>query len=142
MCPGIGIGFDDEAAAMATGLASGQFGDSDFNTHYFSLAGDNIDDKITGALYRSRPAGPPSAAGWTACSSASPPTVKVDLVNNALTGEADYYSGDYAINISALGDVISNGFNLPNFMSKIDSQFPRFALAFDIANYRRPWPPR
>src|SRR5690606_12514764 len=60
-----------------------------------------------------------------------------DLVNNSLTGGADYYSGDYAINVGALGGgVISNSFNLPNFMSEVDAQFPRTFLSFDIPTYQ------
>jgi hypothetical protein len=34
---------------LQTGLAQGLFKASDFNTHYYSRAGDNIDDKISGA---------------------------------------------------------------------------------------------
>lgn len=136
--PNVDIDFDD-GRDLATGLANGQFGDSDFNTHYFSLAGDNIDDKITGASFKGRWA---TERGWLDNVqfgvTYTDRKKSRDLVNNALTGGADYYSGDYAINVGALGgDVISNSFSLPNFMSKVDSQFPRHFLAFDIANYQK-----
>jgi TonB-dependent receptor len=58
-------------------------------------------------------------------------------VNNALTGGADYYSGPNAINVGALGDVISHSFSLPNFMNEVDATFPRNFLAFDIDAYQK-----
>ncbi|MDQ1155501.1 TonB-dependent receptor [Brevundimonas sp. SORGH_AS_0993] len=123
---------------LAAGLAAGQFKDADFNTHYFSLAGDNIDDEITGAAVNGA-----WTSGWRWLE-----TVKFgvnytdrkksrDLINNALTGGADYYSGANAINVGALGGgVISDSFSLPNFMNKVGSDFPRSFLGFDIATYQ------
>lgn len=135
--PNVTVDFDD-GRDLASGLANGEFSDSDFNTHYFSLAGDNIEDEITGAAFNGRWF---AGRGWldnvqfgvnyTDRNKAR------DLVNNALTGGADYYSGNYAINVGALGgNVISNSFNLPNFMSEVGSSFPRTFLAFDIASYQ------
>src|SRR6185295_1446583 len=46
--PNVVVDFDD-GRELAGGLASGDFGGSDFNTHYMELRGDNIDDEITGA---------------------------------------------------------------------------------------------
>lgn len=136
--PNVTVDFDD-GRDLASGLAKGQFGDSDFNTHYFSLAGDNIDDKITGASFKGRWA---AEHGWLDNVqfgvTYTDRTKSRDLVNNALTGGADYYSGNYAINVGALGgDVISNSFSLPNFMSEVDAQFPRTFLAFDVASYQK-----
>jgi TonB-dependent receptor len=136
--PNVTVDFDD-GRDLATGLANGQFKDSDFNTHYFSLAGDNIDDKITGASFKGKWE---TQRGWLHNVqfgvTYTDRTKSRDLVNNALTGGADYYSGNYAINVGALGgDVVSNSFSLPNFMSKVDSQFPRTFLAFDVANYQK-----
>ena len=136
--PNVTVDFDD-GRDLATGLANGQFKDSDFNTHYFSLAGDNIDDKITGASFKGKWE---TQRGWLHDVqfgvTYTDRTKSRDLVNNALTGGADYYSGNYAINVGALGgDVVSNSFSLPNFMSKVDSQFPRTFLAFDVANYQK-----
>ena len=48
--PDVQVTFDDGRDLVA-GLADGAFGPSDFNTHYFSLGGDNIDDKITGLSF-------------------------------------------------------------------------------------------
>ncbi len=136
--PNVTVDFDD-GRDLASGLAKGQFSDSDFNTHYFSLAGDNIDDKITGASFKGRWA---AEHGWLDNVqfgvTYTDRTKSRDLVNNALTGGADYYSGNYAINVGALGgDVISNSFSLPNFMSEVDAQFPRTFLAFDVASYQK-----
>ena len=59
-----------------------------------------------------------------------------DLVNNTLNGGADYYSGDFAINVADLGgDVISHSFHLPHFMNDVNADFPRTFLAFDVPNY-------
>ncbi len=122
---------------LSSGLASGQFGASDFNTHYMSLSGDNVDDKITGA----------SLAGKWAVDShgldvlqfgiaATNRSKSRDLINNDLTGGADYYSGSNAINVAALGgNVLSQSFTLPNFMSGVNSNFPRSFLGFDVPNY-------
>lgn len=136
--PNVTVDFDD-GRDLASGLAKGQFHDSDFNTHYFSLAGDNIDDKITGASFKGNWA---IKRGWLDNVqfgvNYTDRTKSRDLVNNALTGGADYYSGNYAINVGALGGkVVSNSFSLPNFMSEVDANFPRTFLAFDIASYQQ-----
>ena len=136
--PNITVDFDD-GRDLASGLAKGQFSDSDFNTHYFSLAGDNIDDEITGASFKGKW---DTKRGWLDNVqfgvNYTDRTKSRDLVNNALTGGADYYSGNYAINVGALdGTVISNNFTLPNFMSEVDAQFPRTFLAFDVAAYQK-----
>lgn len=122
---------------LSSGLAKGEFGPSDFNTHYFELGGDNIDDRINGA----------SLAGNLFVDRLHVDDLKFginftdrrkarDLVNNTFTGGADYYSGDNAINVGDLaGDVISHRFTLPNFMSGVHSIFPRSFLAFDIPTY-------
>lgn len=135
--PDVTINFDD-GRDLSNGLANGEFTDSDFNTHYFSLAGDNIEDEITGAAFNGR---------WTARMgwldnvqfgvNYTDRRKSRDLVNNSLTGGADYYSGDYAINVGDLGGgVISNSFTFPNFMSEVNAKFPRTFLAFDVASYQ------
>lgn len=135
--PNVTVDFDD-GRDLASGLANGEFSDSDFNTHYFSLAGDNIQDEITGAAFNGRWF---AGRGWLDNVqfgfNYTDRKKSRDLVNNALTGGADYYSGNYAINVGALGgNVISNSFTLPNFMSEVGSNFPRTFLAFDIASYQ------
>lgn len=135
--PNVTVDFDD-GRDLASGLANGEFSDSDFNTHYFSLEGDNIEDEITGAAFNGRWA---AARGWLDNVqfgvTYTDRKKSRDLVNNSLTGGADYYSGNYAINVGDLGgDVISNNFNLPNFMSEVGSNFPRTFLSFDIASYQ------
>jgi len=134
--PNVEATFDDGRDLIA-GLANGQFGADDFNTHYFSLAGDNIDDRITGG----------SVAGELFVGALGIDRLKFgvnrtdrrkarDLVNNSITGGADYYSGPNAINVGALGgNVISHSFTLPNFMSGVSSVFPRSFLAFDVPSY-------
>ncbi|RYG15912.1 MAG: TonB-dependent receptor, partial [Caulobacteraceae bacterium] len=135
--PNVTVDFDD-GRDLAQGLANGEFGDSDFNTHYFSLEGDNIDDEITGAAFN----GTWSAEmGWLDNVqfgvNYTDRKKSRDLINNSLTGGADYYSGNYAINVGDLGGgVISNSFTLPNFMSEVSGNFPRSFLAFDIATYQ------
>src|SRR5690606_35822606 len=119
------------------GLANGEFGADDFNTHYFCLAGDNIDDRITGG----------SVAGELFVGELGIDRLKFgvtrtdrrtarDLINNAITGGGDYYSGDHAIHVSDLsGSVLSRTFNLPNFMDGVSSVFPRSFLSFDVPGY-------
>ncbi|GGZ32994.1 TonB-dependent receptor [Asticcacaulis endophyticus] len=135
--PNVDVNFDD-GRDLATGLANGAFSDSDFNTHYFSLSGDNIEDEITGTTF---------AADWTVGRgwiesvefgvSRTDRKKSRDLVNNSLTGGADYYSGNYAINVGDLGGgVVSQSFALPNFMDEVSSDFPRTFLAFDVPAYQ------
>lgn len=136
--PNVTVDFDD-GRDLASGLANGQFSDADFNTHYFSLAGDNIDDEITGASFTGKWA---ASRGWLDNVqfgvTYTDRKKSRDLVNNALTGGADYYSGNYAINVGALdGTVISRSFSLPNFMDEVSADFPRNFLAFDVASYQR-----
>ncbi len=122
---------------LSAGLAANKFGPSDFNTHYMSLAGDNIDDKISGAAVDGQ---------WSVDKffldqirfgiNATNRAKSRDLINNSLTGGSDYYSGANAINVADLGgNVISHSFTLPNFMDKVEGNFPRSFLAFDVPNY-------
>lgn len=134
--PNVQASFGD-GRDLVTGLANNQFGAGDFNTHYFSLAGDNIDDRVTGG----------SLAGELFVGELGINKLKFgvnrtdrrksrDLVNNAITGGADYYSSGNAINVGDLGgNVLSHSFNLPNFMSGVGSVFPRTFLAFDVPAY-------
>jgi len=135
--PNVLVNFAD-GRELISGLDKGQFKDSDFNTHYFSLAGDNIDDKITGGSFKGSWAIDKGWLGGVLFGVNYTDRKKSrDLVNNALTGGADYYSGNYAINVGALGgSVISNSFSLPNFMDEVDASFPRTFLAFDIPKYQ------
>jgi len=122
---------------LSSGLANGEFGPSDFNTHYFQLGGDNIDDRINGA----------SLGGNLFVDKFHVDDLKFginftdrrkarDLVDNTVNGGADYYSGQYAINVGDLGgNVLSHRFTLPNFMSGVHSNFPRSFMAFDIPGY-------
>lgn len=135
--PSVTVDFDD-GRDLTSGLANGEFNEADFNTHYFSLAGDNIDDEINGASFAGKWL---ANRGWIDNVqfgvSLTDRKKSRDLVNNSLTGGADYYSGNYAINVGDLGgDVISHSFTLPNFMSEVDSDFPRTFLAFDIEAYQ------
>jgi iron complex outermembrane recepter protein len=134
--PDVVVDFDD-GRELTGGLADGEFGASDFNTHYMELRGDNIDDKITGATVGGQLDF--EKAGFKAIKfgvSLTDRKKSRDLINNTLNGGADYYSGDNAINVADLGgDVISHAFHLPNFMSEVNANFPRSFLAFDVPNY-------
>ena len=134
--PNVYTHFDD-GRDLSTGLANGQFGASDFNTHYMELRGDNIKDEITGGvlggdLFVDRFGIDNIKFGV----SLTDRSKRRDLVNNTLNGGADYYSGNYAINVGDLGgNVLSHTFTLPEFMNKVNSHFPRSFLAFDVPNY-------
>lgn len=122
---------------LQTGLAQGLFKASDFNTHYFSLAGDNVDDKITGA----------SVAGVWKLDRFNVDALKFglsqtdrkksrDLVDNSFNSGADYYSGSYAINVGTLGgNVINQTLSPSGFLSGVSGNFPRNFLGFDIPSY-------
>lgn len=134
--PDVDVAFDD-GRDLIDGLADGAFGPSDFNTHYFSLGGDNIDDKITGLSFGgdwSTLMGPLESVLFGVTYNSREKSR--ELVNNSLTGGADYYSGNYAINVGDLGgNVISRSLALPNFMSGVDAAFPRSFLSFDVPGY-------
>jgi iron complex outermembrane recepter protein len=122
---------------LSSGLAQGLFTAQDFNTHYMSLAGDNIDDKITGATLSGELAIDSHGVDLLHFGVAATDRKKSrDLINNDLTGGAEYYSGDNAINVAALGgNVVSHSFTLPHFMSDVHSNFPKSFLAFDVPAY-------
>lgn len=122
---------------LQSGLAQGLFKASDFNTHYFSLAGDNVDDKITGA----------SLGGVWKLDRFNIDALKFglsqtdrkksrDLVDNSFNSGADYYSGNYAINVGTLGgNVINQTLSPSGFLSGVSGNFPRNFLGFDIPSY-------
>jgi len=101
------------------------------------LRGDNIEDEINGASLGGSYS--IEKAGIRALQFGVVATKREklrDLINNTLNGGADYYSGSNAINVGDLdGNVISHSFNLPNFMSDVNAQFPRTFLAFDVPTY-------
>jgi TonB-dependent receptor len=136
--PNVTTTFDD-GRDLSTGLANGQFNDSDFNTHYMELRGDNIKDEITGGTV----AGKLYVGEWGIDSlnfgmTRTERSKRRDLVNNTLNGGADYYSVDNAINVADLGGgVLDRTLSLPNFMNKVGSSFPRSFLGFDVPNYLR-----
>ena len=136
--PNVTTTFDD-GRDLSTGLANGQFNDSDFNTHYMELRGDNIKDEITGGTL----AGKLYVGEWGIDSlnfgmTRTERSKRRDLVNNTLNGGADYYSVDNAINVADLGGgVLDRTLSLPNFMNKVGSSFPRSFLGFDVPNYLR-----
>lgn len=122
---------------LQTGLAQGLFGASDFNTHYFSLAGDNIDDKIGGAT---------GNLEWKLDRfyidqlkfglSQTNRKKSRDLINNAFTAGDGHYSGANAINVGTLGgNVINQTLSPKGFLDGVSGNFPRTFLGFDINNY-------
>ena len=122
---------------LQTGLAQGLFTAKDFNTHYFSLAGDNIDDKISGAT---------GNLEWKLDRfnidqlkfglSETHRKKSRDLVNNAFNAGDGHYSGANAINVGTLGGNVINQTLSPNgFLDGVSGNFPRSFLGFDINNY-------
>jgi iron complex outermembrane recepter protein len=134
--PNVTVNFDD-GRELTSGLANGEFGGSDFNTHYMELRGDNIEDEITGATIAGKLNIENFGVKALQFGVSTTKREKLrDLVNNTLNGGADYYSGENAINVGDLdGDVISHTFTLPHFMNDVNADFPRTFLAFDVPNY-------
>ncbi len=125
----------DDGRDLSNGLANDQFTGSDFNTHYFSLAGDNIDDRIIGAsvsgdllVNRGFVDGLKFGVNSTERRKAR------DLVDNSFGG-ADYYSGANAINVGVLGGDVLSAFHLSNFMTGVNANFPHSFLSFDVPGY-------
>jgi iron complex outermembrane receptor protein len=136
--PNVEVTFDD-GRDLTSGLANDEFGAADFNTHYMELGGDNIEDEVTGATLSGNWALDKSWMHGLRFGLVATERDKMrDLVNNTLNGGADYYSGDFAINVAELGgDVISHSFTLPHFMNDVNADFPRTFLAFDVPNYQQ-----
>ncbi|USX29422.1 TonB-dependent receptor [Oxalobacteraceae bacterium OTU3CINTB1] len=122
---------------LQSGLAQGLFKASDFNTHFYSRAGDNIDDRIRGAT---------ASAEWKLDRfnisqlnfglSQTNRKKSRDMVNNAFNGGQDHYSGQNAIDVGTLGgNVINQTLTPKGFLSGVGGNFPRSFLGFDIANY-------
>lgn len=122
---------------LQSGLAQGLFTANDFNTHYYSRAGDNIDDRIGGATLD---------ADWKVDRfnvdrlkfglSHTNRKKSRDMINNAFNAGADHYSGENAINVGDLGgNVINQTFTPRGFLSGVSGNFPRSFLGFDIDNY-------
>jgi len=122
---------------LQSGLAQGLFNASDFNTHYYGRAGDNIDDRIGGAALN---------AEWKqdrfnidqfkfGLSQTNRKKTR-EMINNAFNAGQDHYSGENAINVGALGgNVINQTFTPDGFLSGVSGNFPRSFLGFDVNNY-------
>jgi len=136
--PNVGINFDD-GREWIQGLKDGDFNESDFDTHYFGLSGDNIQDAINGGTL----SGDLFLGKWNVDHvkfgvSLTDRRKSRDLVNNAFNGGENYYSGDNKINVADLdGDIIDQTLSPPNFMDGVTSSFPRNFLGFDVPSYIR-----
>ncbi|HVJ37247.1 MAG TPA: TonB-dependent receptor [Stenotrophomonas sp.] len=136
--PNVGINFDD-GREWIQGLQNGDFNESDFDTHYFGLSGDNIQDEINGGTL----SGDLFLGKWNVDHvkfgvSLTDRRKTRDLVNNAFNGGENYYSNDNKINVADLdGDIIDQTLSPPNFMSGVSSSFPRNFLGFDVPSYIR-----
>lgn len=136
--PNVGINFDD-GREWIQGLENGDFNESDFDTHYFGLSGDNIQDEINGGTL----SGDLFLGKWNVDHvkfgvSLTDRRKTRDLVNNAFNGGENYYSNDNKINVADLdGDIIDQTLSPPNFMSGVSSSFPRNFLGFDVPSYIR-----
>ena len=134
--PDINVNFND-GRTLANGLANNQFVPSDFNTHYFELSGDNVDDRILGA----------SEAAVLQIDKLHVDQLKFgvsltsrkktrNLIDNDFNNGANYFSDEQAINIAALGgNIINRTISPPHFMEGVSGNFPRTFLGFDINNY-------
>jgi TonB-dependent receptor len=134
--PDISVNFDD-GRTLSNGLANGQFTAADFNTHYFELSGDNVDDRILGA----------SEAAVLQIDKFHVDQLKFGvsltsrkktrkLVDNDFNNGANYFSDQQAINLAALGgNILNRSFTPPNFMQGVGGNFPRTFLGFDIDAY-------
>ena len=122
---------------LQSGLAQGLFSGKDFNTHFYSRAGDNIDDRIGGATVN---------ADWKVDRysidylrfglSQTNRKKSRDMINNAFNSGQDHYSGENAINVGALGgDVINQTLSPKGFLSGVNGNFPRSFLGFDVDSY-------
>ena len=134
--PDVTVSFDD-GRDLSTGLANGQFGASDFNTHYFELSGDNVDDRILGASEAAVLQIDKAHVDQLKFGVAYTSRKKVrNLIDNDFNNGANYYSGDDAINVASLGgNVLDQHLSLPNFMQGVSGNFPRDFLSFDTNNY-------
>ena len=134
--PNISTTFAD-GRDLINGLAGGQFGASDFNTHYLGLSGDNIDDKIRGLTLNGAWAVDRFNVDQIQFGVQSTRRDKHrDLVDNAINGGENYYSGANAINVGQLGgNVLDQHLSPPNFMNGVSGSFPRSFLGFDVPNY-------
>lgn len=122
---------------LQSGLDQGLFKDSDFNTHFYGRAGDNIKDRIGGATVN---------AEWKqdrfhidqlkfGLSQTNRKKTR-DMINNAFNAGQDHYSGENAINVGALGgDVINQTLSPSGFLSGVSGNFPRSFLGFDVDSY-------
>jgi TonB-dependent receptor len=122
---------------LQSGLAQGLFSGKDFNTHFYSRAGDNIDDRIGGATVN---------ADWKVDRynidylrfglSQTNRKKSRDMINNAFNSGQDHYSGENAINVGALGgNVINQTLSPKGFLSGVNGNFPRSFLGFDVDSY-------
>ena len=122
---------------LQSGLAQGLFKPGDFNTHFYGRSGDNIDDKIDGVKVN----GELKLERFNVDRlkfglSQTNRTKKRDMINNAFNGGQDYYSGENAINLGALGgNVINQVYTPSGFLSGVSGNFPRSFLGFDVNNY-------
>ena len=134
--PDVSVSFDD-GRDLATGLANGQFGASDFNTHYFELSGDNVDDRIFGASEAAVLQIDKFHVDQLKFGAALTSRKKTrNLIDNDFNNGANYYSDDEAVNVGALGgNILNQHLSLPNFMNGVSGNFPRSFLGFDVNNY-------
>jgi TonB-dependent receptor len=126
----------EDGRDLATALANGELGNSDYGVHYIGLSGTDVKDDVTGATLSGAldvEWGPVSSLDFGVSNTVRSKTR--NTVENDTNGGSCVYCGNYQLTFADLGADVVRQIDLPNFMRNSGGNFPHTFVTFDVANY-------
>lgn len=126
----------EDGRDLATALANGELGNSDYGVHYIGLSGTDVTDEVTGATLNGTldvEWGPVNSLDF-GVSSTLRNKIRNTIENDTNDGSCQY-CGNYQLTFADLGADVVRELTLPNFMRNSGGHFPNSFVTFDVANY-------
>ncbi len=133
--PDIAVTLED-GRDLATALANGELGNSDYGVHYIGLSGTDVTDEVTGMSLSGALEvewGPVTSLDF-GVSNTKRNKIR-NTIENDTNGGSCQYCGNYQLTFADLGADVVRMLDLANFMRNAGGQFPDVFVTFDVANY-------
>lgn len=127
----------EEGRDLATELAAGRLGNSDYGIHFAGLTGVDIKDTVDGGSLEGRLSldGKWNIDAFEFGVSGTSRSKKRTAIGNEKNGGACQYCDMYSTTFANLGANVVRPMNLPNYMRGAGGNFPGSFVAFDVPAY-------
>ncbi|WP_306395881.1 TonB-dependent receptor [Telluria beijingensis] len=127
----------EDGRDLATELAAGRLGNSDYGVHFAGLTGVDIKDTVDGGSLEGRLSldGKWNVDAFEFGVSGTSRSKKRTAIGNEKNGGACQYCDMYSTTFANLGANVVRPMNLPNYMRGAGGNFPGSFVAFDVPAY-------